>query len=482
MLPEPQTRSEAQSAARPPSSMAAAPAGPASGSPSSGPELPPGPPAVGNNPLSLLRYASALGKDPVEFQGRRFAAYGDTYTSRVGKIVILVTREPDFIQRVLVEDAHSYQKPETGLAAAQLKRVLGNGLVSSNGELWKEQRRQVQPAFGSQHVRSYASAMVEAGRRWAERWSDGAVLDVSEQMMGLTLQIVARVLMGEEIRSEHDELALLMRAFRASAASLTSAVPAWLPYPPRWREAKTRARLRARLEQLIDRHRQARQSDCLLSVLSQQLDQPGSMSREQLMDETLTLFFAGHETTSHALSWTLYLLSQHPDVHARLTAELDAVLGDRPPTFEDAARLPYTGQVLAEAMRLYPPAFTLAREARASTRLGRWDVPAGTHLILSVYHVQRDARYHPEPERFSPDRFAPGAAAALHPGAYLPFGAGTRICIGKRFAQLEATLLLATLYQSLSFELAQAQAPRGAADITLGPRPLRMRVRRRTRA
>jgi cytochrome P450 len=259
-------------------------------------------------------------------------------------------------------------------------------------------------------------------------------------------------------------------------------VPAWLPYPPRWREAKTRTRLRARLEQLIDRHRQERQSDCLLSVLAQQLDQPGAMSRAQLMDETLTLFFAGHETTSHALSWTLYLLSQHAEVRERMTAEIDTVLGARPATFEDVARLTYTGQVLAESMRLYPPAFTLAREARAATQLGRWDVPAGTHLILGVYHAQRDARYHRDPERFLPERFAPEAAAAIHPGAYLPFGSGTRTCIGKRFAQLEATLLLATLYQSLTFELAQPQPPRRAADITLGPRPLHMRVQRRRAA
>ena len=206
---------------------------PAPTSQRSQPVFPPGPPAVSSNPLALLRYARALGKDPIEFQRRRFEAYGDTYTSRVGKIVILVTREPDFIQRILVEDAHSYQKPETGLAAAQLKRVLGNGLVSSNGELWKEQRRQVQPAFGAQHVRSYATTMAEAGRRWVERWADDAELDVSEQMMGLTLQIVARLLMGEELSSEQDELAQLMRAFRASASSLSSAVPGWLPYPPR---------------------------------------------------------------------------------------------------------------------------------------------------------------------------------------------------------------------------------------------------------
>jgi cytochrome P450 len=204
------------------------------------------------------------------------------------------------------------------------------------------------------------------------------------------------------------------------------------------------------------------------------------MSREQLRDETLTLFFAGHETTSHALSWTHYLLSRQPAARERLEQELAEVLGDRPPSYEDAARLTYTVQVLQESMRLYPPIYTLLREARAATTLGRWRVPEGAHVLLGVYHVQHDARHFPEPERFMPERFAPEATARLHPGAYLPFGAGTRACIGKRFALLEATLLLATLYQRLRFELAQP-APELAADITLAPRGgLRMRVLHRS--
>jgi len=447
------------------------------------PVMPPGPPRVRNNPISLLRYASKLGRDPIEFQRKRFEAYGDTYTSHVGAISMLVTRDPDLALRVLVEDAANYQKPVAGLGAAQLRRVLGNGLVSSNGDFWKEQRRQIQPAFAAQHVRSYAATMVDYAARWVQRWPQATELDVSAEMMGLTLQIVARLLMGRHVDSAEDETPRLMRAFRASVGGLNAVLPAWLPYPPRLREQRATRELRAMLDELIEAHRRgdaALESDCLLAVLSKNLDQSGAMSREQLRDEALTLFFAGHETTSHALSWTLYLLSQHPEVRSQLEREVDEVLGGRLPTYDDVSRLAYTGQVLQESMRLFPPVFALLREARAEGTLGPWRLPAGAHVLVAVYHLHHDPRQHAEPERFLPERFAPEAARSMHPGAYLPFGAGTRVCIGKRFAQLEATLLLATLCQRLRFELVQPHPPARAADITLAPRGgLAMRVQPR---
>jgi cytochrome P450 len=301
-------------------------------------------------------------------------------------------------------------------------------------------------------------------------------------MMGLTLQIVARLLMGRHVRSEQDELAGLMQGFRATAGGLSALLPVWLPYPPRWGERRAREKLRRMIDELIESQRRGDpvlEADCLLAVLAKSLDQPGAMTREQLRDEALTLFFAGHETTSHALSWTHFLLSQHRQARLALEREIEVVLGTRPPTYEDVPKLVYCAQILQESMRLYPPAFAMLREARAATTLGRWRVPAGAHVLLAVYHAHHDPRQHPDPESFRPERFAPEAAARLHPGAYLPFGAGTRACIGKRFALLEATLLLATLYQRLRFEL--VQPPRGwAADITLAPRGgLRMRVQRR---
>jgi len=301
--------------------------------------------------------------------------------------------------------------------------------------------------------------------------------------MGLTLQIVARLLMGRQVRSEADETPRLMQAFRNSAGGLSAVVPAWLPYPPRWREQRAHQRVRALIDELIDAHRRGAPDldpDCLLAVLARGSSEPGAMSRQQLRDEALTLFFAGHETTSHALSWTHYLLARHPEACRQLERELEQVLGSRTPTLEDVPRLSYTAQVLQESMRLYPPVYSLIREARAETTLGGWRVPLGAQVLLGVYHVHHHPRHHADPELFRPERFEPSAAAALHPGAYVPFGAGTRACIGKRFALLEATLLLAVLYQRLRFELLQSEPPARAADITLAPRGgLRMRVRRR---
>jgi cytochrome P450 len=232
--------------------------------------LPPGPPPV-NNPIALVRYARALARDPIEFQRGRFATYGDTYSSHVGAISMLVTREPDHFVRVLMEDAASYQKPEAGFGAAQLRRLLGNGLVSSNGDFWREQRRQIQPAFGAAHLKSYAHTMVEYTERWIERCVEGAELDVSRQMMGLTLQIVARLLMGRDVRSERDPTPRLMQAFRDTAGGLSAMLPAWMPYPPRWREQRARDRLRRMVDELIEAHRRgdpALDAECLLAVLS----------------------------------------------------------------------------------------------------------------------------------------------------------------------------------------------------------------------
>jgi cytochrome P450 len=203
------------------------------------------------------------------------------------------------------------------------------------------------------------------------------------------------------------------------------------------------------------------------------------MSDVQLRDEALTLFFAGHETTSHALTWTWYLLSQHPTVRERLSEEVSRVLAGRPARFEDYAALPYTQQVLSESMRLYPPVFAIAREARVEATLGEYTVPEGAHVVVGIYHAHQDARTYPDPTRFDPERFEAKRAATLPPGAYVPFGAGTRTCIGKRFALIEATLLLASIAQRCHFELAQSDAPIPDARVTLVPRGgIRMRVRR----
>lgn len=430
------------------------------------------------NPVSLLLFARRLGRDPIAFQRGRFERYGDIYTSRVNQLVTLVTRHPDHIQRVLVDDGDSYMKPELGIGAAELRRILGNGLLSSNGDFWRQQRRQVQPGFGASHLRAYAETMVAYTLERVRHWRVGSIIDVKGEMMGLTLSVVGKVLMGKDVRSQQSEVETAMVAFRRSFGGVSSVLPSWLPHPARARERRVLARMRALMDGFIDEHASGRADDdqCLLHVLAQGLGSEGFMSREQLRDEALTLFFAGHETTSHALSWTLSLLARNPEARAKLAREVEEVLGGRSATFADLPALEYTGQVLSEGMRLYPPAHSVAREAARDTSLAGYDVPKGSHVVVSIFHAQRDGRWHADPLEFRPERFESEAAKAMKPGSYVPFGAGTRVCIGKRFALMEATLILATLTQHVTLDGIQDGEPVASASITLAPVELRMRV------
>jgi len=430
------------------------------------------------NPVSLLLFASRLGRDPIAFQGGRFERYGDIYTSRVNQLVTLVTRHPDHIQRVLVDDGDSYMKPELGIGAAELRRVLGNGLLSSNGDFWRQQRRQVQPGFGASHLRAYAETMVAYTLERVRHWPIGGIIDVKSEMMGLTLSVVGKVLMGKDVRSRQSEVETAMVAFRRSFGGVSSVLPRWVPHPARARERRVLARMRALMDGFIDEHASGLGDDdqCLLHVLAQGLGSDGFMSREQLRDEALTLFFAGHETTSHALSWTLSLLARNPAVRAKLGREVDEVLGGRAATFADLPALEYTAQVLGEAMRLYPPAHSVLREAARDTTLAGYDVPQGSHVVVSIFHAQRDGRWHAGPLEFRPERFEAEAAKIMKPGSYVPFGAGTRVCIGKRFALMEATLILATLAQHVTLDCLDDGEPVASASITLAPVELRMRV------
>lgn len=430
------------------------------------------------NPVSLLLFASRLGRDPIGFQRGRFERYGDIYTSRVNQLVSLVTRHPDHIQHVLVTDGDSYLKPELGIGAAELRRVLGNGLLSSNGDFWRQQRRQVQPAFGASHLRAYAETMVGYTLERVRRWRAGSVIDVKSEMMGLTLSVVGKVLMGKDVRSQQGEVEVAMVAFRRSFGGVSAVLPRWVPHPARRREERALAQMRALMDGFIDDHASGRSDDdeCLLHVLAQGLGGAGFMSRQQLRDEALTLFFAGHETTSHALAWTLSLLAQNPEVRSKLGFEVATVLDGRPATFDDLPALEYTGQVLSEGMRLYPPAHTVLREAGRDTTLAGYDVPKGSHVVASIFHAQRDARWHADPLEFRPERFGAEVAKNMLPGSYVPFGAGTRVCIGKRFALMEATLILATLAQHATLDLVDPRGPVANASITLAPVELLMRV------
>jgi cytochrome P450 len=454
-------------------------------------QLPPGPPP-NRTPWGLYSYLRAFLRDPAGFVGRRFAEYGDMYYAPLGPTRLYVTRHPDHIRDALLDKGASFKKTETGNAARHLRRFLGNGLLLSNGELWRKQRRMINPSLHKKRIEAYAEIMLGHTRGLLERWRPGETVDVSAAMMQLTLGIVTQSLFDYGVEGRAGAVMEVMETFRA-IADKPSILPAWLPLPNELRTRRALALVDGIIYDMIDERRAlgeealAQRPDLLSALILATDDEaaPGDerrMTRQLLRDELLTMFLAGHETTSHALSWTFYLLSQHPEAEARLAAELDEVLAGRPPTLADLPRLAYLDRVLSEAMRIYPPAPVISRTAIEDTEIGGYTLPAGAELIIWLYWTHRDPRWFPEPERFDPDRFAP-EAPPLPRGAYLPFGGGTRICIGKEFALMEARLVLATVAQRFRLRLEPGQDLTPRFAVTLSPRNgLRMRPEPRGRA
>jgi cytochrome P450 len=433
-------------------------------------QRPPGPPRVTANPFSLFAYMQRMRREPVGRVQERFERYGDIYYAPFLKRDVYVLRHPEHIHEVLLAQASKFEKPREGIAARQLQRMLGEGLLTSNGEFWRRQRRLIQPAFRKERLDEYVGLIVAQSEAMLAGWRDGTVIDASREMMELTLGIVS------------DRVATAMRVFRGSFGGIDAVLPDWLPTPGKWRTQRMLANIDEIVYGLIDRPSNGARRD-LASSLSQALDEQGDgqgMSRRQLRDELLTLFMAGHETTSHALSWTWHLLARHPEVARKLQREIDGVLQGRAPSLPDLLRMPYLEQVLSESMRLFPPAYVLARVATEDVNLGGYVVPKGADVLVWIYHVHHDARWFPDPERFEPERFEPARRKQIPQSAYLPFGAGTRACIGKQFAVLEAQLVLACVVRRWSLEaLSDAPVQRDMA-VTLAPRGgLRMRVRAR---
>lgn len=438
--------------------------------------LPPGP-----RPRIPGALEFAFWRDPTGRLAEMAARYGDASSFRFGPYTEFLLNHPELIRVVLVNN-RSFTK---GNALQQAKRVLGEGLLTSEGELHLRQRRLIQPLFHARRVAGYGDAMVAQTELMLDRWRDGETRDVHREMTRLTLAIVGQTLFDTDVEDEAEEIgAALTESIEAVNRLVYPFVgPAMerLPLPSRRRFRRSIERLDATIERLIAERRAEPGGSDLLSLLLEVEENGGGMADRQVRDEAMTLFLAGHETTANLLTWTWFLLSEHPDVEARVQAELDAVLGSTPASVEHMPALELTGRVIDEALRLYPPAWVIGRRAIEDVELGAGlVVPTGSIVVMSPYVTHRDARWYPEPERFDPDRWLPEVRATRPQYAFFPFGGGRRLCIGESFARVEAALVLATVARRWSLRLEPGHRVELLPRVTLRPKHgMRMRVERR---
>lgn len=396
-------------------------------------------------------------RDQLGFIERTRDVYGDIVWMRFLYVPALFLYHPDEVEYVLVTNAKNFIK-SMSLRSNFFQRLVGNGLLTSQGEEWKRARRLSQPAFHRERVASYGQVMVDYAKRLTANWQEGEHRDIHVDMMRLTLEIVVQCLFSADVSTEVDEVGAtlkeLVKPF-ASQATLGWILNNRLPTPAHLRFHGLAKKIDRVVYRIISEHRAngADKGD-LLSMLLAARDEDGSqMNDRQLRDEVMTLFLAGHETTALTLAWSWYLLGTHPEAEQKFHAELDEVLGDRPPNAADLPRLKFTEQIAKESMRLYPPAYGLGREAINDCEIGGYRVPAGTQVFLFQWATQRDQRFYDEPNEFHPERWTEDFIARLPKYAYFPFGGGPRVCIGASFAMMEIILCLATIGQKFRLEI-----------------------------
>jgi cytochrome P450 len=464
-----QTATQASDA---PGASAAVPIRPAAGAPAADP-------VVGH----LLQVRRGM----LDFLTRISRDYGDVVPVRYGPQTVLMLHHPALIEAVLVTQQRNFSK---GRFYRLLTPLLGEGLLTAEGDFWRRQRRLAQPAFHRERVAAYGRTMVAYSERMLAGWRPGEVRDVHADMMRLTLEIVVKTLLDADAAGEAatvgEALPVALHELNGLMNGPAFLLPQAVPTPGKWRLTRAVRRLDRFVYTLIAERRAApADRGDLLSMLMAAQDgggaeaagSAGGMSDRQLRDEVMTIMLAGHETTALALSWTWYLLSEHPEVDARLRDELRAALGGRPPEVSDLPRLAYAERVLSEAMRLYPPIPVIGRQAVDACDLGGYPVPAGTPVSFAQWSVQRDPRFFDDPDVFRPERWEDGLAQRLPRFAYFPFGGGPRLCIGNTFAMMEATLILATVAQRYRPRLVPGHPIVPVPALTLRPaHGLRMRL------
>jgi cytochrome P450 len=417
-------------------------------------------------------------RDRLSFLTEAARRYGPVMKFRVGPTSFIQVSSPEGVQHILQSNNHNYTKQS--ITVNGLRDIMGTGLLLSDGDFWLKQRRLMQPAFHRQKMQSLSTMIVEETNHmlldWRKNAASGQLINLSPEMMRLTLSIITRALFNDRIGDESG----------AIGASVTTLLedsiyrfdhpfypPRWFPTPRNLRYARAKANLHTTIDGIIQRRQSSPEEygDLLdMLILARDEDTGEGMSSEQLRQEAITLFIAGHETTAVLLSWAFYLLAMHPQARERLQAEIRRVLSGRAPTQADLPELAYTRMVLDETMRLYPPAWITNRKSIQADEIHGYTIPAGAEVSVSPYITHRDPQLWPDPEQFDPERFSPERSASRHRYAYFPFGGGPRQCIGNNFALMEAQLILAAISQRYSLDLAPGREVEVEPLITLRPK------------
>jgi cytochrome P450 len=446
-------------------------------------------PPIAPGPQGQFLVGSALEfkKSPLDFLLKLTQTYGDIVRFKLGPKTAFLLTHPDFAQRVLLEQPDHYPK---GGVWEIMRQVSGNGLIASEGAYWRKQRQRVQPAFSHDRMGSYVTVMTQTIHEMLDLWQDyaqtGQPFDVCPEMLKMVSLLAARSLFGVEESGEVELTATFMHNLQAALANKIRGalpLPLFVPTPTNIRIKTAKQRFDAIADRMIAHHRQTGgdRGDLLSAMMLARDQETGeAMSDQQLRDEVMTLFVAGHETSGRLLPFILHLLAKAPEVEQKLLTEIKAVVGDRTPTFADVLQLKYAKQVFDEALRLYPPIYFIFREAAIEDEIASFQIPRGSIIFLSPYVTHRHPEYWSNPEAFDPDRFAIAAAAKQHKFAYFPFGGGPHTCIGPNFAALEVMLTLVMLLQRyqvqllsnppLELDALMILAPRHGIQVTLKSR------------
>lgn len=424
--------------------------GPAVGAASRGRRIVPGPrglPFLGNLPR--------FSRDPLAFF-ERLRDHGDMVAWRFGPNRCVYVADPRYIGELLAETERSFDQPALGIA---FRSVVGNGVIIARGADWRRKRSLVQPSVRPKQVRSYAATMAGSAAELADSWSDGERVDVKRAMAALTQRIAVRTIFGVDTAADADAMGRAMDVAQHEIgkefAGIGAVLPDWVPTPGRARIRRAAAVIDAEVRRVVDCRRDGGdERPDLLSRLLTAVDETGArLTDREIRDETVTLYLAGHETTSSTLVWAWYLLSRNPRVREALTEELDRVLDGREPEFDDYARLPYTQSVIKETLRVYPTIWLVTGVAKAGASIGGVPLPEGTRVWASQWATHRDERWFPGPEEFRPERWDADHGDEIAEYAWFPFGGGPRACLGTRFAMVEAVLVLAVLARRFDLEV-----------------------------